>query len=201
VTTSLRVVDDTEPAPERDGRRLRSQDSRARIVASMLALIMDGEIAPGAEAVAARAQVGLRTVFRHFKDMESLYAEMGQAIEAEMRTAVAQPFTTSAWRERLVELVHRRSAVFERIAPFRRASDANRHRSPFLAEANTRLVEALREVLRRVLPPEIAADESRFEALDLLLSFESWMRLRRDQGLSVRRAHEVLEATVGKIAG
>ena len=62
----------TPPTEERDGRRLRSQDSRARIVAAMLDLIREGEIAPSAELVASRANVGLRTVFRHFKDMDSL---------------------------------------------------------------------------------------------------------------------------------
>ena len=70
---------DEPPAQEeRDGRRLRSIDSRARIVKAMLALIEEGDMAPGAEAVAARAEVGLRTVFRHFKDMESLYRDVGR---------------------------------------------------------------------------------------------------------------------------
>jgi hypothetical protein len=32
-----------------------------------------------------------------------------------------------------------------------------------------------------------------------MLSFESWDRLRREQGLKPRRAREVLEAAVGRI--
>jgi AcrR family transcriptional regulator len=59
-----------------DGRRLRSADSRRRILGAMLALILEGKPDPGAEAVAARAGVGLRTVFRLFSDMESICAEM-----------------------------------------------------------------------------------------------------------------------------
>ena len=46
----------------------------------MLELVREGRIAPTAEEVAQRASVGLRTVFRRFKDMESLYAEMSVAI-------------------------------------------------------------------------------------------------------------------------
>ena len=46
----------------------------------MLELVRAGVIAPTAEEVAARANVGLRTVFRRFKDMESLYVEMSLAI-------------------------------------------------------------------------------------------------------------------------
>src|SRR5665213_2368302 len=94
---------------ESDGRRRRSQDSRARIVAAMLDLIHGGEVAPGAEQVAERAQVGLRTVFRHFKDMDSLYREMSHAIESELRTVVLRPFKAETWRERVLELIDRRS--------------------------------------------------------------------------------------------
>ncbi|MBT5683609.1 MAG: TetR family transcriptional regulator, partial [Gammaproteobacteria bacterium] len=63
-----------------DGRKLRSEDSKRRIVSAMLELVREGRMAPTAEEVAKRAEVGLRTVFRRFKDMESLYAEMSVAI-------------------------------------------------------------------------------------------------------------------------
>src|SRR5947209_16703757 len=78
-----------------DGRRRRAQDSRARIVAAMLEIVHAGEVSPSAEQVAARADVGLRTVFRHFRDMDSLYREMTVAIEAELMTVVATPFVST----------------------------------------------------------------------------------------------------------
>ncbi|MFM8818949.1 MAG: TetR/AcrR family transcriptional regulator, partial [Phenylobacterium sp.] len=62
----------TRQTQEPDGRRRRGLDSRDRIIAAMLDLAREGEVAPGAERVAARAEVGLRTVFRHFRDMDSL---------------------------------------------------------------------------------------------------------------------------------
>ncbi|MDR3513052.1 MAG: TetR/AcrR family transcriptional regulator [Caulobacteraceae bacterium] len=182
-----------------DGRRLRSQDSRKRIVQAMLELVHGGDVSPAADKVAARARVGLRTVFRHFKDMDSLYAEMAETIEGELRQVALQPFTAEDWRERVVEIVHRRSGAFERVGPFRRASDAHRHRSPFLEASAARLAAALRELLRAVLPPEVANDLATFEALDLLLSFESWMRLRREQRLGVDQARAVLESAVRKL--
>jgi hypothetical protein len=37
------------------------------------------------------------------------------------------------------------------------------------------------------------------EVLDLLLGFESWSRLRREQGLSSKRARETLEAAVRRL--
>ncbi|MDB5469891.1 MAG: hypothetical protein JWR84_1451, partial [Caulobacter sp.] len=128
----------TPPAPAADGRHRRSQDSRARIVAAMLELVKAHEVSPSAEQVAARADVGLRTVFRHFKDMDSLYREMSGVIESEMRAVVDRPFTAPDWRGRLMELIERRAVVFERIGPFRRASNAVRHRSRVLEADNAR---------------------------------------------------------------
>jgi len=184
-----------------DGRRRRGQDNRARIVAAMLEIIQGGELSPSAELVAARANVGLRTVFRHFKDMDSLYREMSEVIEGELRTLVDRPFKAQTWKARVIELVARRAEVFERIAPFKRASDAYRHRSRFLEGDSARLVTALREILIRELPAEVAGDTARVEILDLLLSWESWSRLRREQGLSVENAKATLEAAIGRIVG
>jgi AcrR family transcriptional regulator len=183
-------------AVESDGRRRRSQDSRARIVAAMLELVREGDPSPAAEQVATRADVGLRTVFRHFNDLESLYREMSAVIEAELMALVSTPFKGETWRERVLELVERRGGAYEKVGPFKRASEAHRHHSPSLALDNAKMVEISREILRRQLPPELAKDRVRFEAIDLLLSFDAWNRLRRDQELSAKRATEVLQAMI-----
>ena len=182
-----------------DGRRRRGQDNRARIVAAMLEMIRDGEVSPVAEQVAERAQVGLRTVFRHFKDMDSLYSEMSEVIEREVRAISEQPFRSAEPRGRVLELVARRGEAFEKIAPFKRASEALRHRSQFLDADSNRLVVALRAILEHIAPPEVVADRERLEALDLLLSWESWSRLRREQNLSPEDARRVLEAAVRRV--
>jgi AcrR family transcriptional regulator len=188
-------------AEEIDGRRRRGQDNRARIVAAMLEMIRDGAVTPSAEQVAARAEVGLRTVFRHFDDMDSLYREMSVVIEAELMLIVERPFEAGDWQGRLAELVARRGEAFENIAPFKHASDVVRHRSRFLAQDHARLAQTLRELLKAVLPAEVAADPLKLETLDVLMSFEVWTRLRRDQGLPTGEARRVLQAAVLRIAG
>lgn len=192
---------DTAAVEETDGRRRRSQDSRARIVSAMLELVHAGDINPGAEQVASRANVGLRTVFRHFSDMESLYAEMAQAIEAEMMKVVESPFTGATWRERIVEMIARRTAVYDRIYPFRRAADVHRHQSRILQLAHERMNAIGRDLIKRDLPAEQARDQGLLDTVDLLLSFEAWNRLRREQDLTPRRAREVLEQAVRRTIG
>jgi len=193
--------DSEEAASEPDGRRRRSLDSRARIVAAMLELVHGGEVAPVAEQVAARAGVGLRTVFRQFKDMDSVYREMATVIEAELAEVLARPLSGETWREKLSDVIARRALAFERIAPFKRAANAHRHRSPFLEAHHARLTEASRSAVRGLLPTAVARDAAMVESLDLLLSYETWSRLRREQGLSPRRAREVLEFAVDRLIG
>jgi AcrR family transcriptional regulator len=181
-----------------DGRHKRSEASRRAIVDAMLALVRGGEVSPSAEAVAARAKVGLRSVFRHFANMESLYREMHARIAAEIMPLATQPFAAAAWREVLGEVVARRADIFERVLPIRIASDVQRHTSLFL-ETRAREMNAMqRHTLVETLPKALR-DGATLEALDLVLSFDTWRRLRRDQGLSPARARAVLEEMVRKL--
>ena len=184
-------------SPEKtDGRRQRSVDSRARIVHALLELVGEGEVSPSAEHVASRAQVGLRSVFRHFKDMDSLYSEMSQMIEDEIVKAYLRPFSEGPLPERLNELVARRARLYERIAPFKRASLSLRHRSSYLNSQHDRMTTAMRDLLKAAMPPEVTSDAMRLETLDLLLSFDTWNRLRTDQGLEPEMAEKIIRDAV-----
>ena len=194
----MAAAPDAEPQAL-DGRRRRGQDNRARIVAAMMEIIHAGNVAPSAEQVAARADVGLRTVFRHFQDMDSLYREIGAVVGRRVRAILGAPLVAEAWQDRLIETVARRGQAFETIAPFKRAADVFRHRSKYLGADYAGLVVELRQVLARELPPQILRDKAKVETLDLLLSFEAWSRLRREQDLSAKRALEVLEAAVRRL--
>jgi AcrR family transcriptional regulator len=183
---------------ETDGRRQRGLDSRDRIVEAMLELMREGEVAPGAERVASRANVGLRTVFRHFQDMDNLYAEISRTIEGELADLVARPLASGDESGRLVELASRRAEAYERIFPFKHASTAHRHRSDFLARDHAQMVSNLRQALARDLPAA-CADPGRMEALDLVMSFEAWSRLRREQGLARDEALAVILAAAAAL--
>lgn len=182
-----------QPDKQTDGRRQRSEASRGRIVEAMLELIGMGDITPSAEAVAARAKVGLRTVFRHFDNMESLYQEISAAMAAEIRPVAERPFEAKDWRGRIREMIERRAHIFERIMPFKIAADVHRHQSPFVQNQGAEFVRLQRAALMRILPESKRENATLVESLDLLLSFETWRRLRKDQKLSTARARQVLE--------
>ena len=198
---SRHTVSADRPTDVVDGRRKRSEDSRARIVAAMLELVHAGETVPGAEQVAAHAGVGLRTVFRHFNDMDSLYREMSAAIQGEIAEAISKPLKGDTWQEKLGDMIARRAAAFEKMAPFQRAASVHRHRSRYLEDAHERFSATCRAYLTAILPKEIVTRPTLLETLDLLLSFEVWSRLRREQNLTARRARAVVEETVAKLIG
>jgi AcrR family transcriptional regulator len=180
-----------DPVPD-DGRRRRSQQSRDRIVAAIMGLVEEGAITPSAEDVAARAGVGLRSVFRHFKDMESLYGEMAARL-AKVYAAGLAPFESRDWPGLIAEITDRRLAIFERLLPFKRAADAHRHESATIEAQHDVVLVLLRQRLLAVLPHDLAADAARVEALDMLLSADCWARLRVQQRLDVPAARAVIE--------
>lgn len=107
----------TEPARV-DGRRERSRSSHKRIVEAMMELIVGGDLAPSAARVAEEAGIGLRTVFRHFDDMDSLYAEITATVTDRVMPIVSMPYPDQDWRANIRELVRRRVRVFDATLPF-----------------------------------------------------------------------------------
>ena len=191
---------DQNPPRHPDGRRRRSQISRDRIVAAMMTLVGEGELAPIAEQVAERAGVGLRSVFRHFKDMDSLFAEMAARVAMQYQPALA-PFVARDWRGQLGEAMERRVGIFEALLPYKRAADVQRHKSPTIEAAHAMTQKLLRARLPGLLPPSLAGDVAALETLDFLLSIESWQRLRIEQRLSVAVSRGIVEAQVKALTG
>jgi AcrR family transcriptional regulator len=182
-----------------DGRRLRSERSRQQIIDAMYELIRGGDLAPSAARVAERAGVGARTVFRHFDDMDSLYRELTERLEAEVMPLALRPFKAPDWRGRLRELVARRADLYERIFPFRVSGSLRRFQSEVLMDNHRRALLFERSALRAILPEELAADPILFAALDMVIGFPGWQRLRQDQGLSISEAEAVVAFTVDRL--
>ena len=179
-----------------DGRLRRSQRSGQAILEALLQLVGEGHVAPTAQQVAARAGVGIRTVFRRFSDMESLFAEMDARLQAEVAPLLLDGRPEGRIAERARALIRQRVALFERIAPFKRSGNLKRQRSPFLQDRHTALVRELRADLQRWLPELRRSPADLADALDLALSFEAWDRLRVEQRLSRERAQAAVERTV-----
>ncbi|MEN9627478.1 MAG: hypothetical protein RJA10_705 [Pseudomonadota bacterium] len=180
------------PAGKTDGRLNRSIVTRKKIVDALTALIYEGHLTPTAEQVATRADVGLRTVFRHFDDMDALYREIALDLDGVMQPVIGQRLSGATWQDRLRHSVLLRTDFFDRVAALHLATQVHRHESAYLTQQVKQAVDLQRELLRRQLPAEVAQDATLFDALDVVLSIEVWVRLRREQGLPADAARQVI---------
>lgn len=180
-------------AEAQDGRRQRSGRSRRQIIEALFDLMRDGDMNPTAVAVAERAGVGLRTVFRHFEDMESIFEEMTEELKLVIMPKVVAPFEATSWRARLMELARRNASIYEQVFPMQVALVLRRFQSKVLQQQYKNEVSLLRSSLKSILPKQVAENRALFAALEVNLTFATWRRLREDQKLSVENAKATLE--------
>jgi AcrR family transcriptional regulator len=185
-----------DPATPVDGRHLRSVNSRARVLAAMLELVQEGNPDPRAEDVASRAGVGLRTVFRLYSDMESVCAEMLAPQALEFVACFTDRFQTPRGPQRVLELFDRLGQLYERRAPMRRAGSIRRHTSPSLARAMAELDAAIADFIARQIKEDTPGAAFRRSMLNLLISYETWLRLRDNQSLSYEETFDTLRKAI-----
>jgi AcrR family transcriptional regulator len=187
----------SKQAPLGDGRRERSRSSRSKIVAALLDLVGKGDVSPSAARVAEVAGVGLRSVFRHFEDMDALYREMGEVIEARILPILLQPPAGDSWKDKIFDLAERRAKVFETIMPYRISANLRRFESPYLMHDYRRMLRFESESIEAHLPEAVRADAAGSGGLNVILSFQTWRLLRHDQELPVEAAKAVVRRLLG----
>jgi AcrR family transcriptional regulator len=179
-----------------DGRRLRTQKNRDKVIRAMITLIATGDLTPSAEAIAAEAGVGMRSVFRYFDDMESMLHEIIVSFEAQVHPLTELPFEGQDLKSRLLELIDQRIVFYEKTMSFKIAAALKRHRSVKLVECYRRDMVLMQTWLKRAVGDEIDVGSDQFEALDAVLSFEMWRRLRKEQEKTVTQGQQILTSLI-----
>ncbi len=195
-------MDTVKTAPKKaklDGRKLRTNDSRKKIVDAFLGLIRQGNVSPSAEDVATAANVSLSTVFRRFTEMELLYRELVIEVQTQHLPPFLKPFETTFWRDQLAELIQRRAGAYELIMPYRIASKVLMHRSHFIKDNMNRWALTQRKQLDLVLPFSDKEEPLIFAAVEASMSFDHWIQVRKGQNLSAQQAEDLMNYTVGLV--
>ncbi|MCP4038295.1 MAG: TetR/AcrR family transcriptional regulator [bacterium] len=171
-----------------DGRALRSERSRRKIVDALFDLVGEGHLMPTAKQVAERADLGIRTVFRHFADMDSLFEQMNERLHSEVLASTRVEVPEGSPAERLTELIRQRCQLFERVSPYWKASEAQRSRSAFLTRAHQSDTQKMRANLFAWLPEFRDLPNDLTDALEMVVSIQAWHHLRTEQKLNTKRA-------------
>ncbi len=175
-----------------DGRLLRTERSRQLIIDALHELVNEGTLVPTAQNVADRAGVGIRTVFRHFADMETLFATMDVQLRESYEGLFLGGNRDGTLQERIVHATERRGTAYEKHACLMRSTRSQMWRSPVLQKNYARNQRGLRKDLLDWLPEIAELSAVRREAVDAASSFETWDRLRSHQGLSTKVSIEVV---------
>lgn len=190
---------DTEVVP--DGRRQRSERSRQAIIDASLELLEEGILVPTAQQISERAGVGIRSFFRHFSDMEALFA----AADEQSREATEALFIggdrDGTLEERILHAVERHADGYEDQKNVIKSTAAQSWRYEILRKNYARHQRGLRKDIDNWLPEVMLLSPLQREAVDAVASAEMWLRLREHQGLSKKNAIEVIVAMLSGMIG
>jgi TetR/AcrR family transcriptional regulator, regulator of autoinduction and epiphytic fitness len=193
-------------APMIDGRNARAERTREAVATALLDLMQRGVLRPTATQVAARAGVSERAVFRHFDDLESLFAIVAHRQIQRIAPGLSAAAPEGPLAQRIDALVTQRAALYERITPVRRAALLQEHFSKVVAQRLTWSRDALRTEMRRVFAPELsrlptAARREVLDALGVAASWSVWENLRRHARLPKARAQRAVVRIIATLLG
>ena len=176
-----------------DGRRLRSERSRQAMINAALILIEEGNFAPTAKQISARAGVGIRSFFRQFEDMDQFFAAVDEhTVGSFWESFLHEGDREGALTERLDSIVATYAKAFEEHRSLLLATKSLRWSSRVLKENYERYQQISRANKERWLPEVSQLPSDEIELADAYLSFEMWHRLRDIQGLSCSAAQAVI---------
>lgn len=184
-----------------DGRRQRSERSREAIINASLDLMNDGNLIPTAQAIAERAGVGIRSFFRHFADMDTLFAAVDERSRDEYEDYFLGGDRDGTLEERILHAVERHADGYEALSNTVLSTSAQLWRSEVLRKNYARYQRGLRKDLDDWLPELKKMSGSQREAIDAIASFEMWHRLRYHQGLSKKSAIKLLVELMNGLIG
>ena len=179
-----------------DGRIQRSARSRQLIIDALITLINHGNLIPSAQQVADQAGVAIRTVFRHFSEMESLYLEIDETIRPACESLFLRGDRGGLLEERVLHAIECHHAAYTELMPLLQTSHILLWRSPQVKKNYARGQRQIRKDLDDWLPELKKVSAESREAIDAITSFEFWDRLQTHQGLGKKASISLIAKLV-----
>lgn len=193
----------SQHAAEQDGRVARGERMREAILKTTMAMVKEGNLIPSAAQIATRAGVNIRSVFRHFDDMENLHIAFDQMLQHDLENeypgGIPSVDSDATLSERITRLIEFRSFIWEHHENVILSTQAQLWRSKALRKNYARHQSDLRQEVDVWLPELKGLDRTARDSANALMSFEMWHRLRRHQGLGKPQATKVIASMLGAV--
>ena len=162
-----------------DGRFARSKKTKDAIVKALLKLLRDTPF-PTAEQVAKESKIGLRTVYRQFKDMESIYLSLHE----ECMHSLSQMLNSDvdldrSFEERVSFAISERFAIYDEFETLFIATISNAARLPTLVNQVAESYQIMRERFIKIVPEIKNLSTIKSDLLFTRILFPSWFSLRK----------------------
>ena len=162
-----------------DGRFARSQKTKDAIVKALLKLLRNTPF-PTAEQVAKESKIGLRTVYRQFNDMESIYLSLHE----ECMHSLGQMFDSDvdldeSFKERVNFAISERLTIYEEYETLFIATISNSARLPTLVNQVAESYQIMRERFIEIVPEIKNLSTIKSDLLFTRITFPPWFSLRK----------------------
>ena len=162
-----------------DGRFARSKKTKDAIVRALLKLLRNTPF-PTAEQVAKESKIGLRTVYRQFKDMESIYLSLHE----ECMHSLGKIFNSDVdldrpFNERVSFAIRERFTIYDEYETLFIATISNSARLPTLVNQVAESYQVMRERFIKIVPEIEDLSTIKSDLLFTRILFPSWFSLRK----------------------
>ena len=181
-----------------DGRTARRNRNKDAVLVALIELSneLDGE--PSIDAIAQRAGVSYRSVYRYFDDRTALMLSAISRVMGDVWPIFdVEDLGEGSLDTRISRLVDVRLAAYRKLASLSRVAVRSRADEPAVAEGYDRVREHLRAQLRTQFSTELAAFPARerplvLAALDVMFQFEALDHLARHESMNDSEMAQVL---------
>lgn len=189
-------MSDTANLEKVDGRRLRSERCKQSILDACDSLMREGNLVPTAQMISDRAGVPIRTFFRHYPDMETLFRAVDEAIKPEYQRIYEETASEGSLSDRIASAIDLHAKSFEQNKAVIKSTKAQLWRYQALQDNYARINRGLRKDLDKRIPELKEVDADTREIIDGLASIEMWVRLRDHQKLSQARSIRIIRQSI-----
>jgi len=182
-----------------DGRQQRSERSKTAILNAALALVDEGILAPTAKQIAAEAGVGLRSFFRHFEDMEALYAAIHEYSYHHFEQFFTHHDRSGTLDERIIGVCRARCNAYSQVQNYMLSGRGQAWRSGIISQNYNRNQLRLRQDLEAWLPEMGELSEDGQQACEAITSFDMWNRLSNQQGRDEQSCVGIMKTLLASI--
>ena len=147
---------------------------------------------PTAQSISDTAGVSIRSVFRHFSELDLLYAEVDKALRPIYSKHFKLQVADGSLADRLASVVKCRVDTYAESGYVTRASRVLMTRSTFVQGNFEKMEQSLHKELLRIVPEVNLLPDDKLVLLTSFLSFDYIERLHTCQGVSLDRCQSLI---------